>query len=255
MKSPEEQERRKTTRFRLRPGSFLALLLWFRAAQRRADRDRPQIVSTNAAAASVLDRAKQLANDKRQDIQAVEELISLANHKQRTLRQAEKASRYLGYHREIWQANLTNRLLKAALARHSVSDVASGDRERIDNVEAFNRLPRSEQWDHLTRLQPRLLDLDREVNDGRFGEIRAIHGRSDQDTVGRMANTGSQSLATQMPDSEIRQIRKAAQMHNRLVRQLQVVIGPYCDIDDLLLTSQRAFDVARICLLAPPMAR
>lgn len=255
MKSAEGQERRKTARFRLRPGSFLALLLLFRAAQRRTDRDRPQIVSTNAAAASVLDRAKQLANDERQDIQAVEELISLANHKQRTLRQAEKASRFLGYHREAWHANLTNRLLKAALAGHPVPDVAPDDRERIDTVEAFNRLPRAEQWDNLTRSQPRLLDLNGEINDGRFGEIRAIHGRSDRGAVGRVANTDSQSLPTRMPDNEIQGIRNAAQMHNRLVRQLRVVVGPYCDADDLLLTSQRAFDVARICLLDPTMAR
>jgi len=255
----EHEHRSRTERWTVRlPKPSLFVVLWaIRRAKRGEDQDRPQIVGTSAASAAVLDRAKQFASDDREDMQAVAELRALASDGQRTLRQAERASRYLGYHHEFFEANLTNRLLNAALARKPVQAVVTRDAERIEIAEMFTRLSRSEQWSRLTQIEPALLDLEREVRDGHFGEMPiGNHGR-DQSQIRNATSVNPQSVEIVRPaicrpsDDDVRRLRERARVQTLLMRSLKRLVGPNCGQKDLLLTSQAAFDAARAYLLWP----
>lgn len=240
--------------------SLLVVLWVFRRAKRGEDGDRPQIVSTNAKSKAVLDRAKQLAGDNREDERAVTELRALASSKRRTLRQAERASRLVGYHHELTQANLANRLLKAALAREAVPPAPSqGDRERIDTVETFLQLKKDEQWAHLTNLQPALLELRADALAGCFGDLKARHDEAREVLKTATDGPGGQrvvSFSSSDPprtEEEMRRLRQAAQGEQQLMRRLKPLIGPACGHEDLLLSSQRALDAAHSYLLRPSM--
>jgi len=197
--------------------SLLVVLWIFRRAEKGTDRDRPEIVSTNAKSKAVLDCAKQLADEGREDQHAVAELRASASNRRRTLRQAERASRFMGSHHELSRANLANRLLKAALAREAVpSPPTVRDKARIEAVENFNRLARDQQWALLTQLQPALVELESDVRAGRFGEITTRDGRQE------------------------------------VMTQLRPLVGPSSGHDNQLLETQRALDIANAYLLRPP---
>jgi hypothetical protein len=238
--------------------SLLVVLWIFRRAKRGEDADRPEIVSTNAKSKVVLDRAKQLAREDRDDERAVTELRVLAGNKRRTLRQAERASRFMGYHHELAQSNLTNRLLKATLIRGSVpSPPTAEDKERIETVASFNRLPRIEQWAQLTRLQPALHALDADVRAGRFGDITSRdhdilkdRARSHETADGEHRRVVTLSSSDPPLDpNEMRRIQQAGHGQSELMKQLKPLVGPACANDDLLLSSQRALDIANAHLL------
>src|SRR5437660_883508 len=151
------------------------VVLWaFRRATKRQDRDRPEIVSLNAKSKPVLDHAQQLGRDGREDAQAVAELRALASNGRRTLRQAQRASRFGGYHHELRQANLAHRLLEAAVTRNPVAAITPEDQKRLETVEAFDSLSLSEQWAGLTIRQPLLIELEADVQAGRAGEAGRI---------------------------------------------------------------------------------
>ncbi|HEX4435564.1 MAG TPA: hypothetical protein VH061_02095 [Solirubrobacteraceae bacterium] len=212
--------------------SSLLVLLWiFRRAERGQDPDRPDIVSTNRKSKAVLDRAKQLADEGREDVQAIFELRALAGNRRRNLRQAERASRFMGLHRELARANLTNRLLRAALRGDTVpAATTERDRKRIEAVEGFNAEGRVEQWAHLTRLQPGLLELAADVRAGRFGEITTRDGPP-------------------FTSEETQQLLNRASGLEELRSRLATLVGPSCAHEDLLLGSQRALAVANAHLL------
>lgn len=239
--------------------SLLVVLWVFRRAKRGEDGDRPQIVSTNAKSKAVLDRAKQLADDDREDERAVAELRVLASNKRRTLRQSERASRFMGYHHERAQANLVNRLLKAALARESVLPAPSErDTKRIDVVQTFTQLTKDEQWAHLAGLQPALLELRDDALAGRFGDLKASHDEARKMLKNTADAPGSQrvvSFSSSDPphtDEEMRRLRQFAHGQKELMSRLKPLIGPTCGHEDLLLSSQTALDAARSYLLRPP---
>lgn len=210
--------------------SVLALLWIFRRAKKGEDHDRPEIVSTNAQSRTVLERAKQLGRQGREDEQAVAELRALARHRRRTLRQAERASRFMGYHHELSHANLANRLLNAAIAGEAVPPARTAeDKERIETVKRVNRLARDEQWAQLTLLQPALTALEIDVRAGRFGDI------------------------TNRPSEEdMRGIRQQGEGRRELMAQLRRLLGPRCGQANPLLETQRALDIANAHLLRPP---
>jgi hypothetical protein len=135
----------------------LLVLLWMFRRFRGRDPNRPQITSLNPRSKAVLERAKQLAGEGREDARAVTELGALASGRRRTVRQAEKASRFMGYHRELRVPNLTNRLLKAAVAGERTPRApTAADDERIAAIETFNELAKDEQWAFLVQTQPAL---------------------------------------------------------------------------------------------------
>jgi hypothetical protein len=227
----------------------LLLLLWvFRHARSGNDRDRPQIVGTNAESSSVLARAKQLAGEHREDVNAVEELRALAGNRRRTLRQAEKASRFLGYHHERSHANVTNRLLRAALNQQPVSPCTQRDDERIKAVAAFTSLPRAEQWARLASLQPALHKLEADVRSGHFGSVERKKDVRPDATV-RRESVAASPVALVRSKDENRRLYENARTHTRVMRRLKLLVGPYCGHDDLILSSQEAVDLARIHLM------
>jgi hypothetical protein len=153
----------------------LLVVLWMFRRFRGRDPDRPLIISLNPRSKAVLERAKQVAGEGREDERAVAALQALASGRRRALRQAEKASRSMGYHRELRAANLTNRLLKAAVAREQTPKApTASDEERIASIETFKELAKDEQWAFLVQAQPALDELEADVRTGRFGELRRL---------------------------------------------------------------------------------
>lgn len=233
--------------------SLLVVLRIFRRAEKDTDRDRPAIVSTNTKSKAVLDRAKQLAGEGREDQRAVAELRSSARNRRRTLSQAERASRFMGYHHELSRANLTNRLLKAALAREAVPfPPAARDKARIEAVENFNRLALDRQWALLTQAQPALFKLEGDVRAGRFGDITTQdHGfpkerPSIEETPGgeRRNTVTFSSSDTPLAEEELQELQQEGRRREQLMTQLRPLVGPSCGDDNPLLESQRALNIA-----------
>jgi hypothetical protein len=216
------------------------------------DPDRPQIVSHNPRSDAVLERANQLARQGREDAGAVADLTALARGRRRTLRQAEKASRFMGYHRELRVPNLTNRLLKAAVAREQTPQALTAhEDERIAAIEMFHELGKDEQWPFLIAAEPALGRLAADVDSGRFGELRMppelsktgvrtpviVEGR-------RMERVTLSSSDPPYAPEEIQLLRKLSREQMRLTTELQSLVGPLSGQRDLVLVSQNAFDAA-----------
>jgi hypothetical protein len=244
---------------RLNLPSLLVVLWVFRRAEKDTDHDRPEIVSTNTRSKAVLDRANQLAGEGR-DERAVADVRASARNRRRTLRQAERASRFMGYHRELSRANLTNRLLKAAVAREALpSTPTAGDRERIEAVENFNRLDREQQWAQLTQLQPALLAVETDVRSGRFGDITTHDDAflKDRTTIQETADGERRQVVTfssadpPLTEEETQKLRQQGDGRDELTARLEPLVGPSCGDDSPLLGSQRALDIANAYLLRP----
>jgi hypothetical protein len=240
--------------------SLLVVLWIFRRAEKGTDRDRPEIVSTNAKSKAVLNCAKQLADEGREDQPAVAELRASASNRRRTLRQAERASRFMGYHHELLRANLANRLLQAALAREAgPSPPTTRDKARIEVVENFNRLARDQQWALLTQLQPALLELESDVRAGRFGEVttRDYDFLKDRTSIEETADGGHRRVVTlsssdpRPTEAEMQKLRQQGDGREELMTQLRPLVGPSSGDDNPLLESQRALDIANAFLLRP----
>jgi hypothetical protein len=241
--------------------SLLVVLWIFRRAEKGTDGDRPEIVSTNTKSKAALNRAKQLADEGREDKPAVAELRASASNRRRTLRQAERASRFMGYHHELSRANLANRLLKAALAREAVpSPPTDRDKARIEAVENFNRLARDQQWALLTQLQPALLELESDVRAGRFGEIttRDYAFLRDRTSIQETAGGGRRRVATLTSsdppptEEQMQKLRRQGDGREELMTHLRALVGPSSGDENPLLESQRALDIANAYLLRPP---
>jgi hypothetical protein len=241
--------------------SLLAVLWIFRSFKKRGDPDRPQIVSESPRSKSVLERAKQLAGDGREDAPAITELRALARSRRRTLRQAERASRFMGYHHELRQANLTNRLLKAAVARaHTPTALTASEEERIGAIETFKDLSRIEQWAFLVDAEPALHKLETDVRSGRFGKVtRPPDGLMRRGTRTHEIVDGKRVVKVTLSSSdppptpqESRLLRELAHAHRQLTNELQSLIGPRSTQLDPVLASQQALDTAERYLRRSP---
>ncbi len=240
--------------------SLLVVLWIFRRFKKRDDPGRPQIVSHSPQSKAVLDRAKQLARDGREDPSAIAELRALAGGRRRTLRQAERTSRFAGYHRELRQANLANRLLRAAVARaQAPAALTAGEEKRIDAIEDFKQLSATEQWGLLVDTQPALRTLEADVRNGRFGEVTgppgdlAKRGTRTYETVDgepMVKVTFSSSDPPPTPE-ETRRLKEFARAHMRLTSELQSLVGPRAGQLDPVLGSQQALDTAERHLRRP----
>jgi hypothetical protein len=210
---------------------------------------------TNTESKLVLDKAKQLARDGRADSEAVTELRALANGKRRTLRSAERASRFMGYHRELRQVNLANRLLVAAL-NGQVAAIPPADNEPIETVEAFKALERDERWNRLTELEPRLRALEADVDAGRFGDIRRLPAsvRTLKERTRAAAQEGVTEVRLSSDDrpptqQEMHELREHSRRTLDLQKSVSRLLGPDSSHADLLLGSQSALDFASAYLV------
>lgn len=245
------------------PPSVLTMLWILRSFKERGDPDRPQIVSESPRSKAVLERAKQLADNGREDAPAIGELRVLARSRRRTLRQAERASRFNGYHQELRQANLTNRLLKAAVAgAQTPTGLTAGEAERIGAIETFRELSRPAQWTFLVNAEPSLQRLEADVRKGRFGKVtrppdgRLRRGTRTHETVDgvRMVKvTLSCSDPLPTPD-ESRLIKQLAHAQMQLTSELEALVGPRSGQRDPVLASQQALETAERHLRRPPAA-
>jgi len=109
---------------------------------RALDPEDAGIVGLGPRASKVADRASALAESRREDEQAVAELVALAGGRRRTLERAERFSRQDASHCEDPTANRMHRLLVAAIHRRPVEPPTS-DQEHIFKVAKRFRALRS----------------------------------------------------------------------------------------------------------------
>lgn len=164
----------------------------------------------------------------------------------------------MGYHRELSRSNLTNRLLKAAVAREPVpSPRTTLDNAQIEAVESFNRLAGGQQWAQLTQLQPALLDVETDVRTGRFGDIAirdygllshrtSVHESADGE---RRRTVTLSSSDPPLTEEQMETLRQSGNGRTELMTRLRLLAGPRSGTDNQLLKSQRALDVANAHML------
>jgi hypothetical protein len=194
--------------------------------------------------------ANQLALEDREDDDAVAELVAAAGGSRRTLRRARQVSRFGGWHREYRHANRVYRLLDAACEGGHVTGVAAEDSRRIVEVEAMMALSRDERWALLVDREPALLDIERDVRAGVFGQLRTTYHR-DRVKTGRTmigpdgkTRTGTRTSDAPYSEAESQELRTTANNKLRLHRRVAQVLGPDSRQHDLLLRSGRARDAA-----------
>ena len=131
------------------------------------------------------ERARCLAEQRRDDRGAVEELVALAQGDRRSLGLALLLASDRDSHHAERVANLTHRLLAAALKDSEVENTVPQDAERIAAIDAFDTLPVADRWARLKSLNPELAELEVDARNGRFGDIRKIRASR----VGRVRPT------------------------------------------------------------------
>ena len=191
-------------------------------AAQRADPEDPGIVALSDQAAKVADHALELADRRREDDEAVTELVALAQGRKQDLENAERFSRQEARHAEDENFNRANRLLLAAVNGASVQPPSPQAKELFEIVERFHALPKASAWDLLVSREPRLAELESETRRGAL--TRAVPA------IGKSRSPVLQSLARE-------QVLAASELGDRL-REL---VGPRAPATDPLITSRAAF--------------
>lgn len=139
---------------------------------KRKRRIRPNLGFVNEHSEAIVARAFALAEDGREDPEAVKELRRLARSSTRDLEAAECAVSSDEHHSEVIP-NRALRLLRAAIENAPASPVAPEDQQLIARIEQFKSLSPSAQWMVLSQLQPPLQSLEQAVID------RKVHTMSE----------------------------------------------------------------------------
>ena len=196
-----------------------------RKAQRTQDLDAeiPATVLFDDRSTALLERARDLASDERDDREAVRDLQAMAKGHRRELQVAALGTRQWNAYRESSLENLAHRLLQAAISDTQVEPISDDDRDRLETIDTFAELPHDEQWRLLVEREPRLEEVDAEALAGQF-RARDI-------------------LA--LPQEE----RKAAAGENlrgmkRLADRLEPLVGLSATSADVILTTYVAGQVA-----------
>lgn len=215
----------------IRPSFRLAIAATraLRLVARQTDHgeESPARVVLRGRAAGILKRARVLAAENREDPDAVSELLALSSGDRRALQEAALGARQWGAHKDHGDANRAHRLLQAAITGMPLVPSTTGERERFALLDDFAGMTTDDAWDQLTKLEPRLADLEREVTAGLFSrgyaatELHAL-GRDDA----RRAAV---------------ELRSARRDLNARIRAL---VGPDSGQEDLLASSFIAFQVA-----------
>jgi hypothetical protein len=161
-------------------------------ALRKADRtqdleaEHPSVVMFDEHSSKLIERARDLAADKREDQAAVGELTALATGHGRALRVAALGTRQNGAHMESSLDSLAHRLLQAAIADAAVEPLSRDDRERLERIDAFTELPHEEGWRVLTERETRLAELEADADAGWFGgrDVMALAEEQRQEVAG-----------------------------------------------------------------------
>lgn len=217
----------KFTRIRPSVRAMISATRALRRSHREQDLDEesPAHVLLSGHANNILERARELAGEDREDREAVGDLSDLAGRDQQALREAALGARQWGAHHDHRNANLAHRLLQAAINDGSVS--VPTEPERFALLDEFVDLPIDAAWDRLATREPRLAGLEREVRAGLFS--------------GKHGGTELHAL----PQDEARRVAMDLQVKRRdLNGRLRTLVGPESDQGDQLLGSFAALQVA-----------
>ncbi|MGH2834208.1 MAG: hypothetical protein ACRDK2_15665 [Solirubrobacteraceae bacterium] len=229
-KSEGQLEKRSTSiKFPITPRTLpkLIRLGWaLHKAERGQDleAEHPSLVMFDEHSSALIELARELAADAREDRAAVSELADRAKGHKRALRVAALGTRQHGSHMESSLENLAHRLLQAAIADTEVEPLSRDEEERLEQIDAFAGLPRGESWRVLTEREPRLAELEVDAHAGRFGgrEVMALPEEERQQAAGE----------------ELQGMR-------RLDERLKPLVGPKADTSDVILATHTALEVAR----------
>jgi hypothetical protein len=194
------------------------------------DQEAPGLVALNPPASEILAKAHMLAEDEREDLEAISELRALSRSDPRPLREAALGARQRGQHQESSWADLTHRLIQAAINNTPIIRLNDEDRNRLKSFDDFANMPMDAKWDTLTNLEPRLLELADDARAGKLG-----------------SRTQQEELQTPSADQQ-QQAKMIGRRH--LNDCLVSVIGPQARTKDPLTQSRLAFNAARRYLLS-----
>jgi hypothetical protein len=216
-------------------------------------RERPGAVITGGKSQAILQLAQHLALQRQDNQAAIAELTAAARGNRRTLKRALRASRFGGYYRELAQANLVYRLLDAASSGKPIAAVSLDVRHTIDAVAAMRDRPEKDRWALLVEHEPRLSDLEAQVNQGAFGALDQTETpSSDNEGPEIIAPDGSRatmhlvgsSSDAQPSADETWQTMNQARGIMALRRRVSELLGPDSPQQDVLLKSVTAQDEA-----------
>ncbi len=209
--------------------SLLRLGVILRRAYKRQDLDQetPTLVALTPASSETLARAHILAESGREDREAISELRALSSGNARTLREAALGARQRGQHRESSWADLTHRLLQAAIHNTSIVRLNNDDRSRLQSFDDFASMPVGSKWASLTDLEPRLLGLVDDACDGQFGRT-----------------TQPDELRDLSPDQKRQATTAQIIGRRRLNDRLVSLVGPQSRTDNPLIRSRLAINAA-----------
>jgi hypothetical protein len=175
-------------------------------------------------------KARELAAEGREDVEAVDELVALAKRRHGDLQAARSRWRVDGMSSERAVPNRSVRLLEAALEGGPVRPPEPAVRDRIETLERLDSLPLDEAFTELSRRDPRLRDLERQARDSatrhRAQEFEDLSGGAETET-----DTDAERYST---DAEI-----------FVVRELESLLGGGAGVSDPILGSATAHLVAR----------
>jgi hypothetical protein len=196
-----------------------------RRAQRTQDLDAeiPGTVIFDDQSTALLERARDLASDEREDPAAVRDLQAMAKGHGRELRLAALGTRQWNGYRESSVDNLAHRLLQAAISDTPVEPISVDDRERLEKIDAFAELPHDEQWRLLVQCEPRLAQVEADALAGQFRahDVLALPQEERKEAAGE----------------NLRGMK-------RLADQLEPLVGLNSTSADVILTTHLAREVA-----------
>jgi hypothetical protein len=215
------------------PGLLRLGFILRRAHKRRdLDQEAPALVALTPTASKILAKAHMLADDEREDQEAIFELRTLAQGDPRVLREAALGARQRGQHQESSWADLTHRLIQAAINNTPIIRLNNEDRTHLQRLDDFASMSLDAKWDILANFAPRLLGL---ADDARAGQFGSGIQREEPQTL----STDQQQKAT------ITQMIGRKHLDDSLVS----VIGPHSCTENPLTESRLALNAARRYLL------
>jgi hypothetical protein len=227
----DDRDQRASRAIRIRPSFRLAVAVTraLRHGARQTDlgEESPTRVVLRDRAADILERARVLAAENREDPDAVNDLLALSSRDRRALQEAALGARQWGAHKDHGDANRAHRLLQAAITGKPLAPSTTRERERFAILDDFADLTTDDAWNQLTELEPRLADLEGEVRTGRFSRG---HAATELHALGR--------------DEARRAAVELRGARRDLNASIRVLVGPDSEQEDPLASSFIAFQVA-----------
>lgn len=168
---------------------------------------------------ALLARARLLADDEREDEEAVRDLVVLAGADVDALQAAAVLASFHRPHHDAPAMNVARWLLEAAASR------AEPQTEAAEPLGIFDVLPLDEKWARLSARNPELSELEADARAGRFGDGTRMHR--------------SEHMATEdsAPAAE-------AEKRVRLYARLTQILGPASSAHDDISGSRTALRAA-----------